>query len=45
MPAGLEPPVYGTTPADDLPIRRMAFSVLLTLSLMLPLVLVLWWRR
>jgi hypothetical protein len=45
MPAGLEPPVYASAHADGLPVRRMAFSVLLTLSLMLPLVLVLWWRR
>ena len=45
MPAGLESARCAVTQADDLPFRRMAFSMLLTFSLLLPLVLVLLWRR
>ena len=45
MPAGLASPRCAVTPGDDLPFRRMAFSMLLTFSLLLPLMLVLLWRR
>ena len=45
MPACLEPPAETLTGADDFPLRRMAFSMLLTFSLLLPFAAVLVWRR
>ena len=45
MPACLDPPAEALTRADDFSLRRMAFSVLLTFSLMLPFAAVLLWRR
>ncbi len=43
-PASLEVPRFDRTRLDDRPLRRMAFSLLLTFSLLLPLALAVLWR-
>ena len=45
MPACLKQPAEALARADDSPLRHMAFSMLLTISLILPVAAMLLWRR